>query len=147
MGACLKVHFTCCNGKMLPLETHTFAYKLCNSTYVLIYEHVCTYNKCLRRFCGCSVDLDEKLVPAMPVTGWISGSYSALWERKKSKNNHSFHKNRNHWPKKKAFFMIKQRESWSSWLEILLLQAQHLRYFFWRELPLVIWWNCVPCFL
>lgn len=32
-------HLQCCHGKMLPLETHVFAYKLCNSAYMLIYKH------------------------------------------------------------------------------------------------------------
>lgn len=66
-GACLKVHFTC-NAEILPLETHIFAYKLCNSAYVLIYKHFCTYNKCSCRFCGCSADFDENLSPARSVT-------------------------------------------------------------------------------
>lgn len=58
-GACLKILFylSCCNGEMLPLETHIFAYKLYNSAYVLIYEHVCTFSKCSCRFCGCCADL------------------------------------------------------------------------------------------
>lgn len=101
---------------MLPLETHIFAYKLCNPAYVLIYKHFWTYNKCSCRYCGCSDDFDENFAPAKddfdenlaPAKDELVVAILHC-EKEESKNNHIFFKKSNCLiEKKKGVFMIKQ---------------------------------------
>lgn len=80
MGACLNVHFTCnlvmekcCPCK--PTSLHTNWVILLMGLFTNMFVHKINAHV---GFCGCSADPDEKLVPAVLVTGSISGNYSAL---------------------------------------------------------------------
>lgn len=137
-------YLSCCNGEMLPLETHIFAYKLYNSAYVLIYEHVCTFSKCSCRFCGCCADLAKSWSQLRQVWDEL---VAAIQHCEKEKGKVKIITVFTRTDKKKIkppVFMIKQYRK----LEFLVPNVSvtqgttlSLQDFFCRELLSVLWWK------
>lgn len=111
-GAYLKVRFTCnvvmvkfCLWKPSSLHTNCVIPLMCLFTSIFVHTVSARVN-----FVDVVLISMKTWLQLCQLQGWISTGYSALWERKKkSKNNHNFYKNSNHWTEKRgAVFMIKQ---------------------------------------